>query len=67
MRRSHTSRRELNELRDEIRRLQAREKTLRAALLSKRLQRLAGAETDPVERRLRQVFCRPPLLRRLVG
>jgi hypothetical protein len=37
------------------------------ALLSRRFCRLAPAESDPVERQLRQVFRQPGLFQRLVS
>lgn len=64
---AHIRRKELDELRAEIQRLKAREKSLRAVLVSRRFCRLAETEDDPVERQLRQVFRQPGLFQRRAG
>ena len=47
---------ELDDIRVEIQRLKAREKSLRAVLLSRPLARGVTSDQDAAERKLRQVF-----------
>ena len=55
---------ELDDIRLEIQRLKAREKSLRAALLARPFRQIATSEADVVERRLRQVFRQPGFFQR---
>lgn len=55
---------ELDDIRMEIQRLKAREKSLRAVLLSRPFRRGATSDEDSVERQLRQVFRQPRFFQR---
>lgn len=55
---------ELDDIRVEIQRLKAREKSLRAVLLSRPFRQGANSDEDTVERQLRQVFRQPRFFQR---
>ncbi|WP_424987529.1 hypothetical protein [Microbulbifer sp. S227A] len=56
---------ELDDIRMEIRRLKAREKSLRAILMSR--PRPQGGQEDATERQLRQAFRHPGLFARIAS
>ncbi|MDU9005114.1 hypothetical protein [Sedimentitalea todarodis] len=55
---------ELDDIRVEIQRLKAREKSLRAVLLSRPFRQGESGDADTVERQLRQVFRQPRFFQR---